>query len=261
MNKKSFTLITIILLCLYCMPVFGWGFKGHYIIAGIAEKHLSKKAKKEVRKLLDGHTLVYYSTWMDDIRSDSTYAFTNTWHYANIDEGYTYETMKKDSNGDVITATELSIARLKDKHLPDSVRSMYLKFLIHLIADMHCPMHAGRLSDRGGNGFPVKWKGADSNLHRIWDVSVIEDAKSWSSIEWTTYIDINMSRKKRLAIQSGKPVDWFEETVVYANEIYKNTRRNASLTQTYATKYTPLLENQFLIAGYRLSGVLNDIFR
>ena len=261
MNKKVFTLIAVILLCLNCLPVFGWGFKGHYIVAGIAEKHLSKKAKREVHKLLDGHTMAYFATWMDDIRSDTTYAFTGTWHYANVDEGLTYETMKKEPNGDVITATVLSINQLKDKHLPDSVRSMYLKFLIHLIADMHCPMHAGRLSDRGGNGYPVKWKGTNTNLHSIWDVSVIEDTKSWSSIEWSAYIDISMSRKQLRAIQSGKPVDWFHDTVAYAKDIYDNTERNAALTQTYARKYTPLLEDQFVKAGYRLAGVLNDIFK
>jgi len=261
MHKKSFTLITAILLCMNCMPVFGWGAKGHYVIAGIAEKHLNRKAKREVRKLLEGHTMVYYSTWMDDIRGDSTYSFATTWHYANVDKGFTYETMTKEPNGDVITATTLSIDQLKNKNLPDSVRSMYLKFLIHLIADMHCPMHAGRLSDRGGNGFPVKWKGANTNLHSYWDSSVLEDARIWTSIEWSTYIDVAMKKKQRQAIEAGAPLDWFEDTVAYAKEIYGNTTEDETLTYVYARKYTPLLEDQFLKAGYRLAGLLNAIFK
>ena len=261
MKQKTIILITSILLLTHGIPAFGWGAKGHYIVAGIAENHLSSKAKKEVLKLLDGHTMVYYSTWMDDIRSDTTYAYTITWHYANVDQGKTYETMEKEPNGDVITATILSINQLKDKSLPDSVRSMYLKFLIHLVGDMHCPMHAGRLSDRGGNGFPVKWKEIDTNLHSYWDTAVIEDAKIWSSIEWTAFIDISMNRKQRLAIQSGEPIDWFVETVVSAKYIYDNTRRNQNLTPSYARNQTPLLESQFLKAGYRLAALLNDIFK
>ena len=261
MKQKVIIMITGILLFVHCIPVFGWGAKGHYIIAGMAETHLSRKAKKEVLKLLDGHTMVYYSTWMDDVRSDPAYAYTNTWHYANVDEGKTYETMNKDPNGDVVTATLFSINQLKDKSLPDSVRSMYLKFLIHLIADMHCPMHAGRLSDRGGNGFPVRWKGADTNLHSYWDGSVIEDAKNWTSIEWTAYMDVAMNRKQRLAIQAGEPLDWFAETVDSATYVYANTRRNETLNQTQARKFTPLLETQFLKASYRLAALLNDIFK
>ena len=261
MKKKLLLMIACIILCVHCIPVFGWGAKGHYVIAGIAEAHLSKKAKKEVQKLLDGHTMVYFATWMDEIRSDSAYAYTGTWHYANVDEGKTYETMTKEPKGDVITATELSVSQLKNKNLPDSVRSMYLKFLIHMIGDMHCPMHAGRLTDRGGNSFPVKWKGTDTNLHSYWDSSVLEDARAWNSIEWAIYIDVAMNKKQQKAIQAGKPLDWLEETVVYAKEIYNNTSKNQNLTQSYARKYTPLVEDQFLKAGYRLAGLLNAIFK
>ena len=261
MKKNSIKLITGIMLFIYCIPAFGWGGKGHYVIAGIAEAHLSKKAKREVRKLLDGHTMAYFSTWMDELRSDSTYAFSYTWHYANVDEGQTYETMDKEPAGDVVTATILSIEQLKNKNLPDSVRSMYLKFLIHLLGDMHCPMHAGRLSDRGGNSFPVVWKGEKTNLHRYWDSSVLDDARIWSSIEWSTYIDVVMKKKQQRTIQTGEPLDWFNETVAYAEDIYNNTQHNETLTYLYARKYTPSIEDQFLKAGYRLAGLLNKIFK
>jgi len=261
MKKKSLILLAGLFLCVNCISVFGWGGKGHNIIAGIAEAHLNRKTAREVRKLLDGHSMVYFSMWMDEIRGDTTYAYTNTWHYANVDEGHTYETMNKEPLGDVITATELSISQLKNKNLPDSVRSMYLKFLIHLVGDIHCPMHAGRLSDRGGNSFTVSWRGSNTNLHSYWDTSVIEDARNWSSIEWSSYIDKTMSRKQRQAIEAGKPLDWFEETVAHAAYIYKNTKVDQSLTITYARQYTPLLEEQFLKAGYRLAALLNDIFK
>jgi len=256
-----------ILIVLFCglimfghsVSSFGWGSKGHNIIVGIAEAHLNKHAKKEIRKLLDGRTMVYYSTWLDEIRSNPAFAYTRTWHYANVDEGKTYETMSKDPNGDVITATLLSIKQLKDKSLPDSVRSMYLKFLIHLIGDMHCPMHAGRATDRGGNDYPVVWKKEKTNLHYVWDDLLIDASKRWNPIEWTTYIDVVMNKKQQKAIEAGEPIDWFRETVAHAKEIYDNTPENQDVPSSYVRVYTPLIEEQFLKAGYRLAGLLNAI--
>jgi len=260
MNRFSIFILCVIALFTQNTPAFGWGSKGHDVIAGIAEAHLKKKAKKEVRKLLEGRTMVYYSTWMDNIRSDSAYAYTRTWHYANVDKGKTYETQEKERDGDVITATMLSIKQLNNKHLPDSVRSMYLKLLIHLVADMHCPMHAGRATDRGGNDYPVVWKKEQTNLHRLWDDIIINAAKDWNSIEWAIYTDISKDNKKRKAIEAGKPLDWFNETVVLAKDIYDNTPENQTIPQSYIRKYTPVIEEQFLKAGYRLAGLLNTVF-
>ena len=261
MKKITIVLISTFILFAHCIPVLGWGGKGHYVIAGIAEMHLNNKAKKEVQRLLGGRTMVYYSTWMDEIRSDSAYGHTRTWHYANVDEGKTYETMKKEPNGDVITATLLSISQLKNKNQPDSIRSMYLKLLIHLIADMHCLMHAGRNTDRGGNNYLVKWKNTSTNLHYIWDVTVIDEARNWNSIEWVKYTDIGMSRRQRQAIEAGTPLDWFNETVALAKDVYKNTPENQTVPQSYVRKYTPVIEEQFLKAGYRLAYLLNTIFK
>ena len=261
MKKISIVLIGTILLFVPSVPLLGWGGKGHNVIAGIAEAHLNNKAKKEVRKLLGGYTMIYYSTWMDEIRSDSAYSYTRTWHYANVDEGKTYKTMVKEPNGDLITATMLSIGQLKNKNQPDSVRSVYLKFLIHLIGDLHCPMHAGRNTDRGGNNYLVKWKDTSTNLHYIWDVTVIEEARNWNSIEWVKYIDIEMSKKQRQAIEAGVPLDWFNETVALAKDVYKNTPEDQTVPQSYVRKYTPVVEEQFMKAGYRLAGLLNTIFR
>jgi hypothetical protein len=263
MNSKKSNIILIIsvVLFLHYIPVFGWSHKGHEVITNIAEAHLSIKAKKEVRKLLNGRTMVYYATWMDDIRNDPAYAYTRTWHYANVDKGKTYETMERQEGGDVVTATVLSIKQLKNKNLPGSVRAMYLKFLLHLVGDMHCPMHAGRATDRGGNDYPVVWKNTRTNLHRLWDDMVIEASKDWSSIEWATYIDIDMDKKQQQAIEAGSPLDWFKETVVQASNIYDNTPENQTVPSNYVRKYTPLIEEQFLKAGYRLAGLLNSIFK
>ena len=139
------------------IPSYGWGAKGHDIVAAIAEQNLTKKAKKEINKLLGGKSIVYYSSWMDNIQNSpywkDGYYKTKTWHYDNVDKGHTYETMSKNENGDVVTALEMLSKELTVNYdnLTDSMKVDYLKMIVHLVGDLHCPMHAGRLSYRGGN--------------------------------------------------------------------------------------------------------------
>jgi len=261
MKKNLILFISGLMMFAHTISVFGWGTKGHNVIASIAEEHLNVKTKKEIRRLLEGRTMVYYSVWMDEIRSNPAFSYTSTWHYANVDDGKTYQTMGKQKGGDVVTATVQAIEKLKNKNLPDSIRAMNLKFLIHLVGDMHCPMHAGRATDRGGNDYSVTWNKTKTNLHSLWDNSVIDGARNWNSIEWAKFIDINMNRKQRLAIETGEPLDWFNETVALASDIYKNTPENEAIPQSYVRKYTPAIEEQFLKAGYRLAGLLNSILK
>ena len=259
---KHLLIIIAVILSSVNSTAWGWGGKGHDVITCIAEAHLSKKAKKQVRKLLEGKTMVYYSTWMDEIRNDSIYQFTRTWHYANVDEGETYETMTKHPDGDVVTATHLAIKMLKDKTQSDSIRSMYLKFLIHMIGDLHCPMHAGRATDLGGNRYPIIWRNQETNLHRLWDSPIVDAARSWSYSEWCMNLDIKMGKKQKAAIiAGGEPLTWFKETVVVASDIYQNTPENEAISYyVYVRKHTPVIERQFLYAGHRLAYLLNTIF-
>ena len=85
--------LLLLLLCvgfLHTGPVFGWGREGHETIAKIAERNLTKKAKKRIEKYLGGHSVVYYAKWMDEYRKTPEYAFTDGWHTAPIDAGLRY---------------------------------------------------------------------------------------------------------------------------------------------------------------------------
>ena len=259
--KKIPALILIFIISSVPSTAWSWGGEGHDVIAGIAEAHLSKKAKKQVRKLLEGKTMVYFSSWMDEIRSDSVYQFTKTWHYANVDEGKTYETKTKHPDGDVITATLLSIKMLEDKTQNDSIRSMHLKFLIHMIGDLHCPMHAGRATDLGGNLYPVIFRNQEMNLHRLWDSPIVDATKNWTYSEWCMNLDMKMNKKQKNTIVAGDPLSWFKETVDIASDIYQDSPENGTISPDYVKKYTHVIERQFLYAGHRLAYLLNAIFK
>ncbi len=259
-NKHACGAIFILLAAVNTSPAFGWGDKGHSAIAYIAQEHLTRRTERQVTRLLEGHNMAYWSSWADGLRDDDRYDFISTWHYANADEGYTYATSPKHPEGDVCTAVDLCIERLEAKGTSDSLRSMYLKFLIHFVGDMHCPMHAGRAGDRGGNGFAVNFRGETSNLHRLWDSQLVDAAHTWSAWEWAQNVDYRMKRSQRRALSGGDPVEWMEQTVALSHMLYADTPQDKPLSWEYVNEYSPVVEQKFIEAGYRLARILNEIF-
>ena len=267
--KKHITLFLCVIAVLSSVPSFGWGQKGHDIVASVAERHLTKKTKKALDELLGGHTVVYFSSWMDNIQNSpywkDGYNKTKTWHYANVDKGQTYQTMTQDPKGDVVKGLEMLTEQMVEnyKDLTDSMRVDYVKMIVHMVGDLHCPMHAGRRTDRGGNKMKVKWFGKNTNLHSLWDSKLIESARSWSYTEWTDHLDI-ASKKEIKSLQQGTYEEWFAETVNRAAEIYDYVEakgeENPNLSYQYIYDFSPVLEESLVVAGYRLAYVLNTIF-
>ena len=268
MKRLTFILTAIMLLNI--STAFGWGPKGHDVVAAIAEKHLTPKAKKEIKKLLDGKSIVYYASWMDNIQNSpefkDLYTETKTWHYANVDKGLTYQTMTKNPDGDVVRGLEQITKEMTDnyKNLSDSQKATYLKMIVHMVGDLHCPSHAGRLSDRGGNDTKALWFREETNLHSIWDSKMIDAARKWSYTEWVDHLD-RAGRKYRKEIVSGDYEDWFMKTVKEAAAYYEYVEKDGeivpSLSYQFVYDFSPLLEEQLMNGGYRLAHVLNTIFK
>lgn len=248
---------------------FAWGPIGHDVVASIAEQNLTPKAKRKISKILDGKSIVYYSSWMDNIQNspawEGGYDKTKTWHYANVDKGHTYQTMEKNADGDVVVALEQLTKELTENYdaLSDSVRADYVKMIVHMVGDLHCPMHAGRLSDRGGNGVKVKWFGQNTNLHSVWDSKIVESARKWHYTEWTEQLD-RKSRKFKKEVVKGSYEEWFNRTVENAASIYEYVenldQENPNLSYQFVYDFSPLLDESLLLGGYRLAYVLNTIF-
>lgn len=267
--KRFFTAFLCISLLLSSISSYAWGPKGHDVVAAIAEQHLTKKARKALNELLDGKSIVYYSSWMDNIQNspywENGYNKTKTWHYANVDKGLTYQTMKKNENGDVVTGLEFLTKELTENYdnLTDSMRVDYVKMIVHMVGDLHCPMHAGRLSDLGGNRMKVKWFGQNTNLHSVWDSKMIDSARKWSYTEWVEHLD-RTSPKYRKGIMRGTYEEWFTETVDGAASIYDYVEsldsENPNLSYQFVYDFSPLLEDRLLVGGLRLAYVLNTIF-
>lgn len=237
-----------------------WGPKGHDTVAYIAEKHLSKKTLQKVSEVLEGHSLVYVANWMDNASHTDEYAYTKTWHYVNVDpEEGTYANSVKATSGDAVTAINALVENLKSGELTIEEERAQLMMLIHIVGDIHCPMHAGRKSDRGGNGTKVKYFGSQKKLHSVWDSEIVESAHRWGYSEWQEQVD-RATPKQVNAMSQGTPNDWIEETVALANMVYESATTTSNMSYDYVAEYAPIIEQQFLKGGIRLAKLLEEIY-
>lgn len=255
--KKNIVAVVISALCVF--NCFAWGQKGHDTVAFIAEQHLTDKAKHAVDSILAGKSMVYWSNWLDNASHTPEYAYTKTWHYKNIDAGVEFEAMPLNPDGDVVTGLKSQIEVLKSPESTITESVLALKIVIHLVGDMHQPMHMGHKTDLGGNRWPVKYFRRDNNLHSIWDSSLVESAHKWSYTEWQSQID-RESEDVNQTLVKGSIEDWAKETHKIATAIYDSTPQNHEISYDYIAEWTPVIEMQFLKGGLRLAYILNSIY-
>lgn len=252
--------IIIVVALLSYLPSFGWGQKGHDVVAYIAECNLKPEVYQKVVKKLGNHSLVYYANWLDNASYSDQYRYTKSWHYANVDEGYTYDTMPKNEKGDVVTAINGIIAELKSGKLSAEQENVRLRMLIHLVGDIHCPMHAGHLSDRGGNSVIVKFFDKETKLHSLWDTALVEAAHKWSYTEWEQQLNRYCTAECKAELSKGEATDWLNESHAIATEIYKATPEKRKVSYDYIAYYAPVIEQRLLAGGLRLARILNEIY-
>lgn len=255
--KKS--ILTLVLLTAVCLNTFAWGQKGHDVTAYIAEQHLTPAARAAVESLLDGKSIVYWANWLDNASHQRPLAYTKTWHYKNIDEGVRYEEAPANPAGDALTAIKSRIEILNDPNATAEERRLALKILIHVVGDLHMPLHMGHATDLGGNRIKVKFFNRDNNLHAVWDSSIPESAHKWSYTEWQQQID-RANPADEAAIISGSVDDWAKETVAIASDVYTYFQPDCNISYNEVARWTPTVEQQFLRGGLRLAHLLNSIF-
>ena len=235
-----------------------WGQTGHRTIGKIAENHLSKKAQKRIEKLLDGQSLAFVSTFGDEIKSDKRYDKYYTWHYVNFPLDGRYEDSEKEEKGDIISGIEHCIKVLENENSSREDQIFHLKFLVHLLGDLHQPLHVGRAEDRGGNDIKVSWHYKNSNLHRVWDTQMLE---SWSMSYTELYRNArDLSKEQVRSIQNGTVIDWMYDSRELAKTVYNSASAEDKLGYRYSYEYLGTVMEQLQKAGIRLAKVLNDIY-
>ncbi|MEO8591085.1 MAG: S1/P1 nuclease [Flavobacteriales bacterium] len=248
------------LLLLLCAPLtsLAWGPTGHRAIGEIADHHLSKKARKAITRILGTESLAIASTWMDEVRSDDAYDNTHDWHWVTIPDSLAYATSPKNAKGDVVEAIGRMTTLLRSDTVPVDRKRIYLRFLIHLVGDLHQPLHVGRGDDKGGNDFQVQWFKKGTNLHRVWDSEMIEQV-GLSYTELALSLD-HIGEAQRTDWQRGTPADWAQEAVAYRAQVYA-VKSGDDIGYNYLYKNWPLVQQQLAKGGIRLATVLNEVFQ
>ena len=249
-------------------PAMAWGPQGHEIVAHLAAMHLTPKAKAGVTALLGGEaqaSMVIASNWADEIRDDRPQ--TASWHYVNleIDGGLRYDAARDCPRGNCAVAQIARDAAILQSRAPPAARAEALKFLIHLVGDIHQPLHAGENHDRGGNAVRILYRrGKPMSLHQFWDSSVVA-ALGRDPVMVATRIDGAFSAAQKAAMMASRnPAAWAMNSAAIArNVIYRQTggRTETMLTERDAASDAAIARQQLAKAGYALAGMLNAAFR
>ncbi len=255
------TTLLFILASVFSFSAFGWGNIGHRVVGKIAESRLTPRTLAKVYELTGKDTLADLSNWPDWIKSDEAWPHASVWHYVSIPDGMTYEDIVKNPDGDIVVAIERFSKEVGDKTLPKQKRWEALAFLVHLVGDLHQPLHVGRTEDQGGNIHKLTWFGTNTNLHEIWDEKLIEMEKM-SYSDYVAFID--KMERSRETIWAQAPLKlWLEESMRLRPLVYDNLptpNAEGALPRYWEYKYyykvSRTLNQRLLMAGVRLAALL-----
>ncbi len=246
-----------------------WSALGHQTSAAIADSYLSSNSRGKVQSILNGESMEKASTWADAIKDSTDWKHTKYYHYKNIPLGETYLddlqtlTESKRERGDIIRALLRAEDIIVDKKTSPSDRKNALRFYIHLLGDLHQPLHAGFVHDSGGNSVSVTWYGYKTNLHSLWDRSLL---LTYGKIHFPTanlyspqdlaasFSPVSTSTLKKWS--KGSYEDWLNEAIVYRDEAYKNLK---ATNDAYYAAHAKTLEMQLHKAGYRMALLLEEL--
>jgi hypothetical protein len=253
------------------LNAFAWGPTGHRVVGEVATKFLTAQSLNQVNSILGGQSLARVSNWPDEIKSEpQTYQYTFNWHYTDWgDEVHEHD--ETTSSGLLLTSIRDQLKILKDPSATPTAKAFALKMVVHLVGDLHMPLHVGNGLDQGGNNCRVYFHNKATNLHALWDEGLIEFTKL-SFTEMTNFVS---QARKPADVQSWKTgdlVDWARESknlrlTIYPKPIDKGYCRKElpvadeelpRLAYEYSYQFMPIVEQRLFQAGVRLAVLLNQ---
>jgi hypothetical protein len=287
MAPAPFKKLTVLLLAALAAlttagPAAAWAELGHRTVGELAQRHLDPKAKTEVARLLAGEpdpTLGGVAYWADTLRDNDPERFkaTSRWHYINAQGGGCGFVVERDcpDGNCVVVAIERQRAVLADRNQPLEARRDALKFLAHLVGDVHQPMHAGNRTDSGGNRFQISLRTTiepeeyvrkfyvdgvmGTNLHAVWDhyipssrgLGVRAYADNLDTLPWPAYPAPSKYDLMPLA-WAGESCRLIDSRGIYPPEDKHN------MDHAYLDAMRPLAEQRIRQAAWRLAQLVNQ---
>ena len=259
---KKTTLALIVAGCtLFQAQAQAFGAKGHRITGAIAQTYLSEQAATQIKAIMGVESLAQTSTWPDEMRSDPDKYWkkiTPPWHYVTVPHGKTYPQVGAPAQGDAYTALAKFKQDLQDPKSSQFVKRRAISFIVHLIGDLHQPLHVGNGTDRGGNDVKVDFFWENSNLHRVWDSGLIE-SEDLSYSEFTQWLLPTISSQNVKEWHQVDPLVWMAESQAIRMNIYPESD-DTNLSYDYRYEHIKTVKTRLKQAGVRIAHYLNGIF-
>jgi len=153
-------------------------------------------------------------------------------------------------------------ATLKDPSKPVEERRTALRFIVHLVGDLHQPLHVGDNRNRGGNDTQIRFFDKGSNMHRLWDSDLIE-WNTRSEDVWLAELDTD---KNCADWMRGTVEEWATESLLAARAAYvvpgthARIKPGQKLSREYYETHLPVVRRRLCQARLRLAMVLNEAF-
>jgi hypothetical protein len=192
---------------------------------------------------------------------------TAPWHYVDVpldepryDARFSGDDPKK---GCVVDKIAEFRATLKDPSMSKGDNRFALRFLVHLVGDLHQPMHVGNKDDRGGNDTQIRFFERGSNMHRLWDSDMIE-WNTRSEDVWVKKLADLDTPEARAAAMKGTVEDWATESLKAAWQAYqvpetgKRLKPGEKLAKAYFDANLPVVRRRLYQGGIRLAMVLTE---
>lgn len=243
-------------------PARAFGADGHRIVADLAARQVAPHTAGRIAELLAGEadaSLAGVSVWADQVRELPEWRWTAPLHYVNFPRGECVYRPARDCPGGrcVIAAIADQARTLGDPGRPDEVRLQALKFLVHFVADIHQPLHAGYADDRGGNTFQLFYLGQGGNLHALWDGGLLRaDREPWTTRSARL---ASIGPDRDTAWSPRAPAAWAEASCRLIGSAGIYPPRPGRLPRGYIEAQLPVVERQLVLAGARLAALLDAV--
>ncbi|MDT7934554.1 MAG: S1/P1 nuclease [Sphingomonadaceae bacterium] len=237
-----------------------WGQEGHRVIGTIADKYLTPSARAGVMRILPaGESIAEASTWPDFMRSDPS-AFwqkdASPFHYVTVPPGKTYAEVGAPPEGDAVTALKHFAATVRDPRAKPADKALALRFIIHIVGDLHQPFHAGNGSDKGGNDVKIRFNGRETNLHALWDSGLVED-EGLSFSEKAAWLGAKLTPDELTQWDVADPLVWIGESAALRDGLYPEGEQ---VGFAYVYRHRATVDRRLAQGGVRLAAYLNWLF-
>jgi hypothetical protein len=249
---------------LVAVTLLSWGVTGHRTCGRIAENHLTPAARAAVHDLLGDESLADASTWADEVRSQPEFKNNGPWHYIDIPRGLNFEQFSASVKGMTEPNAYGELLRMENDLTSATTtreqKIVALKYIVHIVEDLHQPFHVGNTEDKGGNTIQVNYNGQGTNLHALWDSKLIDHGGLSDEQLAAQYDHIPSDKIKEW--QSAPLMQWIWESYQLSTRLYAeiDQLKSRAISDAYYDEHIPIVKERIQMAGIRLAGLLNQIF-